>query len=223
VFDAATPVLRAVIERHRATRIIDLCSGGGGPLLSILEHLPSVSAVLTDLYPNARAFDAAEARLPGRVTCHRESVDATDVHEQLDGVRTIFNALHHFRPHDARKIFADAVKKRQPICAFEVVERRPATVLTVAGTPLAVLALTPFSKPDPARLLFTYALPLIPLATGWDGMASCLRAYGLDELRDVVHGLASEEDGYRFIIDRAPSHGMFPFRVTYVIGEPIRS
>src|SRR5688572_3470335 len=137
VFDAAAPVLADVVRRQRARRIVDLCSGGGGPLLSILEHMHDVEhAVLTDLFPIARAFDVAVRRLPVRVRAHRSPVDATNVPDELDGVRTIFNALHHFRPKDARKIFADAVAKRQPICAFEVVERRAQTMLTVAGTPL---------------------------------------------------------------------------------------
>jgi SAM-dependent methyltransferase len=218
LFESAAPLLKQIVHRHRATRLVDLCSGGGGALLSIVEELEGVEVVLTDLYPNERAFDVAERRLPHRVRGYRAPIDATNVPDELDGVRTIFNALHHFRPPDARRIFADAARKRQPICAFEIVERRPATLAAVAGSPLAVLALTPFSRPDLRKLFFTYGLPLIPLGAGWDGMASCLRAYGLEELRALVEGI--DAPGYRFVVDRVAGAGFMPFRVTYVVGEP---
>jgi hypothetical protein len=218
VFDAAGPVLREVIERSGTKRVVDLCSGGGGPLLSILDDLPDVEAVLTDLYPNVDAFTYAERRLPGRVRGHRESIDATDVPADLHGVRTVFNALHHFRPEHARKILEDAARKKQPLCIFEVVERHPLAFAVIAGVPLAVLAFTPFTQPSALRLALTYAVPIIPLATGWDGFASCLRSYSVDELRalaDTVH-----VDGYSFRVGQSERGGLVPMRVTWLIGEP---
>lgn len=231
LFDAARPVLRDVLLRHRArggaARIVDLCSGGGGPLLSILERLgdvtgPGFEAVLTDLFPNHPAFDAAEARRSLRargvnVRAHRASVDATRVPPALEGVRTLFNALHHFRPEDARRILDDAARSGQPICAFEVVERHPTSLAVIATVPLAVLALTPLTHPDRRRLALTYALPVIPLASGWDGVASCLRAYSLDELEDLAASM--KVPGYRFSVGRA-RRGAIPLRVTWLVGEP---
>lgn len=218
VFDEAGPVLREVLERHGAKRVVDLCSGGGGPLLSILDDMPGVDAVLTDLYPNVDAFTYAEQRLPGRVRGHRASVDATNVPPELDGVRTCFNALHHFRPELARRILEDAARKQQPLCVFEIVERHPFAFAVIAGVPLAVLALTPFTRPNALRLALTYAVPVIPLATGWDGFASCLRAYSVEELRalaDSVHA-----DGYSFRVGQSERHVILPMRVTWLIGEP---
>jgi hypothetical protein len=218
VFEAAGPVLKEVIERSKAKRVVDLCSGGGGPLLSILDDLPAVEAVLTDLYPNVDEFAHAEKRLPGRVRGHRESIDAANVPADLDGVRTVFNALHHFRPELARKILADAAKKKQPLCVFEVVERHPLAFAVIAGVPLAVLALTPFTQPSALRLAFTYALPIIPLATGWDGFASCLRAYSVDELRALADDVKT--DGYSFRVGQSERSGLVAMRVTWLIGEP---
>lgn len=218
IFEAASPVLRDVIERSGAKRVVDLCSGGGGPLLSILDELPAVEAVLTDLYPNVDAFAYAEKRLPGRVRGHRDSIDATNVPADLEGVRTVFNALHHFRPELARKILEDAARKRQPLCVFEVVERHPLAFAVIATVPLAVLALTPFTQPSALRLAFTYALPVIPLATGWDGFASCLRAYSVKELRALADTVTV--DGYSFRVGQSERRGLVPMRVTWLIGEP---
>lgn len=218
VFDAAGPVLKEVIDRSGSKRVVDLCSGGGGPLLSILDDLPEVEAVLTDLYPNVDAFTHAEQRLPGRVHGYRESIDATNVPDELQGVRTVFNALHHFRPAHARKILEDAARKKQPLCIFEVVERHPLAFAVIAGVPLAVLAFTPFTKPSALRLALTYALPIIPLATGWDGFASCLRAYSLPELRALADTVPV--DGYSFRVGQSDRNGLAQMRVTYLIGEP---
>jgi hypothetical protein len=227
LFEPALDILGDVLDRHLtaggAPRIVDLCSGGGGPLLSILEQLrrrsPEVEAILTDLYPNERAFDEAEARLGAGLRGHRAPVDATDVPADLDGVRTIFNALHHFRPDGARKILADAARKGQPFCAFEVVERHPLSLAVIAGVPLAVLALIPLTRPDPLRLALTYALPVIPLATGWDGLASCMRAYSPAELEELAREAAN--DRYRFTVGQARRGSPIPMRVTWLVGEPV--
>lgn len=218
IFDDALPLLRDVLERAHAKQIVDIGSGGGGPLLSILTQLPDVQAVLTDLYPNLDAFSQAEQRLPGRVIGHREPIDATDVPATLVGVRTIFNALHHFRPSLATAILRDAAHKRQPICAFEVVERDAIAFAAIASVPFAVLALTPFTRPSALRLALTYALPIIPLATGWDGFASCLRAYSIDELRALTDDI--KVDGYAFRVGQTGRGRLLPMRVTYLIGEP---
>ncbi|MDP2344132.1 MAG: hypothetical protein Q8O67_24455 [Deltaproteobacteria bacterium] len=227
IYDNAAPVVAAVLHGHPgAKRLVDLCSGGGGPLLRLREalaknHAVDVDAVLTDLYPNLGAFDEACSRGLGKVSAMRESVDATDVPASLDGVRTVFNAFHHFRPELARRIVEDAARKRQPFVSLEVVERRLQTVLFLMGTPFAVLVFTPFSRPlTLERVLFTYVIPLIPLGVFWDGMCSCLRAYDVDELKAVTAGL--DDDGYQFRVERIEVPWT-PLRITALIGEPSRS
>lgn len=223
IYDNAAPVVAGVLQRQRALRLVDLCSGGGGPLLRLREalqeqHAVDVVAVLTDLYPNHSAFDEAVARGLGKVSAVRDAVDAGDVPASLQGVRTVFNAFHHFRPELARRIVQDAAKKKQPFVSLEVVERRFRTVAFLMGTPLAVWALTPFSRPlTPGRVLFTYVLPIIPLGVFWDGMCSCLRAYSVEELQALTAGL--DDDGYRFRVERIEVP-WFPLRITALIGEP---
>lgn len=218
-FDDAAPVLANVLERAKETRIVDLCSGGGGALVALLDELPlPVTATLTDLYPNEAAFLHGERRAPGRVTGRRTSVDATAVPPDLGGVRTLFNALHHFRPAAAVKILRDAAERKQPICVFEIVERRPLTMLTIFFVPVAVWATGPLQPGFNAfRFVFTYLVPLVPFFTWWDGMASCLRGYSVDELRALTEQI--QVDGYAFSIEQ--SGGVF-LRVTSLIGEPTR-
>jgi hypothetical protein len=217
LYRQAAPLLRALVHRHGATHIVDLCSGGGGPLLSLLQNLDGVDAVLTDLYPNLPAFAELERRHRGRVRGVGEPIDAANVPAELSGVRTLFNAFHHFRPERARCILADAAFKKRPLCVLELVERHPVTLLLVPLVPLAVFVLTPFTQPDPLRLVLTYGVPIIPLAATWDGLASCLRAYSLPELQQLAASVAV--DGYRFWVGQT-QRGLLPLRVTWLIGEP---
>ena len=92
----AAPLVLRAMERAGTSHIVDLCSGGGGPVLSLLarmkkHHGLAPTVTLTDLYPNEDAFRRAEREAPGSVTGLCESVSATQVPEALAGVRTIFN------------------------------------------------------------------------------------------------------------------------------------
>ena len=196
------PVLQDLLARTGATRIIDLCSGATGPLLDIRPALPdAVEIVFTDKYPNVTAFTRASAQ-PG-IRAHLESVDATAVPAELSGLRTVFNALHHFRPEAARAILADAARQGAPIAVFELSERTIANVLTAPLIMLFVWIFMPAVKPHRwTRLLFTYLIPIIPLLIFWDGLVSHLRAYSLDELDELTRGL--DDDGYTWHRERLP-------------------
>lgn len=222
VYDAATPTIAGLLQRHRARRVVDLCSGGGGPIVRLRgilarEHGVDVDVVLTDLYPNRAAFEAAHARDP-RIVPRFDAVDATAVPDDLDGVRTVINGFHHLRPALARRLVEDAARKGQPFVSVEIVERRWQTMLLLMGTPLLALLVSPFQRPlTTSRLALTWLLPLIPLGVWWDGMCSCLRGYDVDELEAVVAGLSDER--YRFRIERVPVPWL-PVRLTMLIGEP---
>lgn len=105
--------LERVLEKSRSTRIVDLCSGGAGPLTPIVKLWAnsgrSVPATLTDLYPNHAAFEESAQDSDGLIGYRSEPVDASRVPADLEGLRTIFNGLHHFRPAVAQAVLADAV------------------------------------------------------------------------------------------------------------------
>jgi len=225
LYDGALDDVSGLLQRHGHRQIVDLCSGGGGPVLRarrlIAARAPfddDVTVTLTDLYPNLPAFDAASAS-DVRVHARRTPVDATNVPDDLVGVRTMWNALHHLRPELARRVVEDAARKRQPFIAVEVVERRPQTLAMIAGVPIATLALTPLARQlSIARLALTYGVPVIPLAVLWDGLMSCLRAYSVEELRALVDGVG--DDGYAFRVERRDVSWL-PARLTVLIGEPL--
>ena len=217
---AMTPRIRHVLETAGTTRIVDLCSGGSGPLLSMVRDLADagvdVRATLTDLYPNAAAFAEIAGASNGRIDFEPRPVDARAVPASLTGLRTIFNGFHHLRPADAAAVLHAAAAARQPIAIFEVSERTPKSLISIFLTPLAVWLATPFMRPFLWRRLFwTYVIPMVPLTCLWDGIVSQLRAYTLEELRALCAGSAPMR-WERGKIPIAKGQGS----LTYLIGIP---
>ena len=234
-----------------ATEVLDLCSGGGGPWLRLSRQLLGVYRLpirvcLTDKYPNREAFEKVHLRA---LTDHVPSVpippsandrptqlyqisslpypvDARRVPAKLSGFRTMFSSFHHFGTHEAQEILADAVTSRSGIAIFEVARRSPRTMLVLCFTPFLVLLITPFMRPFRwSRLFWTYLVPVVPFVIWYDGWVSCLRAYHLDELQEMIaplHGTDSNPDhpeasSYRWELGEERS-GILP--VTYLIGYP---
>jgi hypothetical protein len=220
----AVPFVEEAMSAAGTRRIVDLCSGGGGPVMSLAKRLHAraggrVSVVLTDKFPNLGAFARAEQEFPGIVSSRSESIDATAVSDDLDGVRTIFSALHHLPPELARAVFADAAKKRQPILSFEFVERSLQGVAITLLNPWLTLLFMPFVRPRRIdNFALTYLLPILPAMVTWDGFASCLRAYSPSELRELVAPLGDANYTFRVERRRLP---WSPLYVTCVIGLPV--
>lgn len=218
---AMAPLVRRLLDESGTARIVDLCSGGSGPLLLLVKDLADagvpVRATMTDLYPNVPAFEEIAAQSGGLIGFERRPVDATNVPSDLTGLRTIFNGFHHLRPADARSVLHAAAAARQPIAIFEASERAWRTLLPMLFTPLFVLLATPFMRPFLwRRLLWTYLVPAVPFTCFWDGVVSQLRCYSLDELRGLCEGSAPMrwEAGQ---IPIAKGHG----RLTYLVGSPV--
>ena len=218
---AITPLIRQTLSAAGTTRIVDLCSGGSGPLPAVIADLAqsgiTVTATLTDLFPNIPAFEAVANASHGTIEYVRTPVDARTVPRELSGLRTLFNGFHHFKPEDARAILLDAVNARQPIAIFEASRRTFKTILPVLLMPLFVWVFTPWMRPlSWKRLLFTYPLPCVPLICLWDGLVSQLRAYTADELLALAQPTGDTmnwQSGYTPLIAG-------PGLLTYLIGWP---
>jgi len=221
-FDVVAPKIRRAMERAGTTNVVDLCSGGGGPWLTLERTLAESGPVrveLSDLFPNIEALESLRDRSDGRCAFRREPIDATNVPAELDGVRTMFNCFHHFPPQVGRAILADAVRKRRPIAIFEGVDRRALPILGMPIQAAMVMLLTPFVRPFRwSRLLLTYALPLIPALVFFDGTMSMLRIYLPDELRELTQGIEGS-DTFDWDIGRLRIPRM-PIGITYLVGTP---
>jgi hypothetical protein len=221
-YRGAAPLLARALGSVGDTRIIDLCSGGGGPWLDLVRRIPAEGGpephvLLTDWFPNRAAFARLQEMSGGAIAGDSDPVSATAVPARLAGFRTLFTALHHFPPAAAHAILADAARARQGIAVFEVTSRSPLALLGMLFLPLLVLLFTPFIRPLRwSRLFWTYLVPLVPLAVWFDGTVSCLRSYTPEELHDLVEDL---REGYEWNIGTVRSAPL-PSRIIYLLGQP---
>ena len=185
-----TPHLQEALRHSDPPQILDLCSGAGGSIRQVQAHLQAatgqaVPVLLSDLFPNEKAFAHASG---GGVAFLPEPVDVRQVPTHLKGLRTLFNAFHHFRPAEARDILASAVTARQPIALIEANDHGWLPALPVLLlAPLMVILTAPLVKPFRwARLLWTWLIPVMPLLITWDGIVSILRVYSPAALRAMT-------------------------------------
>jgi hypothetical protein len=221
------PLLQSVIDstEHPASApqsIVDMCSGGGGPWLDLSPKLHSrggsagLQILLTDKYPNLKAFESVSASSENRITFYPDPVDAMNVPRALKGLRTMFTSFHHFSPADARAVLQDAVDAGEGVGIFEITRRAPSAIVFIFVGVLLLFLHVPRIRPFRwSRLFWTYLIPITPLVLLFDGVVSCLRTYQPQELREIVEKLSSCQ--YRWeigelAIGRAP--------ITYLIGYP---
>jgi len=221
------PLFAKAMGHAGTTEIVDLCSGGGGPWLGLLEHFKqsglSVNIKLTDKYPNPKAIQKWKEASRQGIEYLSEPVDATNVPPQLKGMRTLFEGFHHFKPEQARAILRGALEKKVAIGIFEASLKPPFGLLLLLLAPLTTLIgyllFTPFIKPRAfSRFFWTYIVPIVPLATCWDGVVSFLRVYSPPDLRELAEPLQDEE--YFWEIGQL-STGTPILDFTYLLGYPL--
>ncbi len=224
----AAPVLAAALRRAGTWEVVDLCSGAGGPWPALRPAVAAALGVpaselrarLTDSAPNAAAYARAELASGGAVRGELRPVDARRVPRELRGVRTMFSAFHRFRPADARRVLADAVAGAAGIAVFEATRRGAGALLAAVAAPLVVLAVTPAMRPFRwSRLLWTYAVPAVPLVVLWDGVVACLRSYTPDELAALGERLGARRGG-GWTWHAGEARGAGTAVVTYLVGVP---
>jgi hypothetical protein len=215
--------LALALERTGDARLVDLCSGGGGPALVIARELQErlarpVGLVLTDLYPSPARHEHARTAFPSWVELEARPVDAQEVPEDLHGFRLVCNGFHHLNPEQAQACLLDAVRQRRGVALVELTQRSALSVLQIALGTATQLFVTPFIKPFRwSRLFYTYALPVVPLCTLWDGIVSCLRVYEPDELQSLIAQLPPNDFLWECGRLRVPK---MPTELTYLIGAP---
>ena len=215
------PQLREGIERAGTDRVLDLCSGAGGPWPWIAVDLERsglrVHVELSDKYPNACARGRLQSNY-AHLHYRDESVDARRVPRGLRGFRTLFTSFHHFPPEQAHEILRDAVASGQGIGIFEIPGRRPLTLLLLPLVLIADILAVPFLRPQPlTRLVWRWVIPIVPLVLFFDGIVSCLRAYSTGELRSLTSGVADSD--YRWEIG-CIQRGFLRLPITFLVGYP---
>jgi len=220
------PLFRQALQNAQTNEIVDLCSGGTGPWIHLSERLEQagipVNVTLTDKYPHPDSIKKWSGTSRHSIQYLGDSIDAMDVPDYLRGMRTLFEGFHHFKEDQARSILQDAVRKKTAIGIFEASLKPPLGMILLLLSPLVTILsfffLTPFIKPRAfERFLWTYLIPIVPLATSWDGVVSLLRTYTPQALEKLASSCNSTDYTWE---TGSVSTGTPVFSFVYLIGYP---
>lgn len=197
------PLIKKGLHYSENNTIVDLCSGSGGPMIEVFKRLTdeqetkNVSLILTDLYPNQDLVSKINHTGIQHLSYKPSPVNATNVHAELKGLRTMVGSFHHMKPDLARGILKNAKENKVPICIYEISDNAYPTAiwwLTIPVIFLMALIITPFVRPLTwQQLVFTYLIPIIPFFFAWDGAVSNVRTYTLEDLDVLLEGLEGED------------------------------
>lgn len=213
IYTPVSPLIMNTLINAKTNTIIDLASGSGGPIKKLATEIRTsgmeLNVILTDLYPNKVEINDNTTQYYSR------SVDARNIPSDLRGMRTLFTSFHHFNDTDAKGIIRDSCQNNAPIGIFEFTSRDLLTFCLCFPTAFLMPFFTPLIRPYKfSRLFFTYIIPLIPLVTFWDILASVLRTRSEAELKEIV----KNENHYDWRIGTLKT-SLF-FKVIYLIGTP---
>ena len=186
-----------LIERVGAESVLDLCSGSSEPVVDLLQRAAQSQpqstppkVLLSDLFPNIPHFERLKSKHGDRIDYCADPVNAMGVPQdkQLPRVRTVFSALHHFRPNQVHNILANAAQDADAIAVFEGTGRTWANMFATCAIPVTAAVVTAFLlRPWSWKNVFwSLVVPVIPLTALVDGLVSNLRTYTEAELQAMV-------------------------------------
>lgn len=206
IYEPAFQKIAEVLDISNSKDIVDCCSGSGGTIKRLREHLDkngreSTTITLTDKYPNHKAFQKLASQFPTKIIGHQSSVDASQLPSSLKGMRTFFSSFHHFTPEQAVKILQDAVNNNMAIGIFESTQRHPIDFIRALISPILMLVLLPFAKRMTwKKFIFTYIVPVTLFTNMWDYFVSNMRTYSTKELQGLISQL--DAPGYQWEIGK---------------------
>lgn len=221
-YEPSINILEDVVKRSGHHHIVDLCSGNGGPISLVHDKIDKdlqVSYTLSDKFPNRAAYKKLKTTSNGIIDFKSESLDILNDIIITEGIRTLFTAIHHFKPEEVRLILNNAIIDRAPIAIFDGGNKHIGSILAIVLThPIWFFFGTPFIRPFKwSRLLLTYIIPLIPLYAIWDGIVSILRLHTPEELLGYAH---NSDNKQQFTWSAGKVKNKVGFSVAYLVGIP---
>ncbi|NJB71166.1 hypothetical protein GGR42_001628 [Saonia flava] len=206
VSDVLANLVAQALIKSNAKQIVDLGSGAGGAMPEVMKILhgydryKDVNLIMTDLYPDDEMVAKFNSQYNPSIKYHKSPVDATDIANTPEGLKTMVNSFHHMNPENAKEILKSAQENKQPLLIYEMGQNNIPLLMwwlllpiSLAVMMLMVLFMTPFVKPLTWRqLVFTYLIPIIPICYAWDGQASLPRMYTLKDMDVLLEGLETE-------------------------------
>jgi len=95
-------LLIRLIKKTNTTKIVDLCSGSGGPMLDTISHLKNIHKIeniellLTDLYPNLEEAERIN-KLNNHIHYRTNSLDATNKRKENCNLYVFWKLIRSFQ------------------------------------------------------------------------------------------------------------------------------
>lgn len=189
-------LLAEQLKETNQNKIVDVCSGSGGPMIEAVKllkseyDLPDVELTLSDLYPNQQIAQKLNSTNDG-IRYETSPVDATSIASNKEGLRTMICSFHHMPPKVAQQILQNAQHTNQPFLLFEISDNSvPPVWLWWIALPfnfLFALIVGLFTRPFTwQQFLFTYLIPIFPIFFAWDGAISNIRTYTKSDLEELL-------------------------------------
>ncbi len=221
-YEPTIETLENIIKTTKHRQILDLCSGNGGPIESISQKLNpqlDIKIVLSDKYPNIPAYKKLKQASNNKIDYDSQSLDVLQMDAKTKGIRTMFSAIHHFKPNDVRAIFKNVINSEMPVCIFDSGDKHVGTIFSILFFhPILFFFCTPFIRPFKlSRVIFTYCIPIIPIYTIWDGIVSILRLYNPKELMKIATSIDTNRS-YHWECGKL--RNKIGFSIMYLTGQP---
>lgn len=211
-------LIKEKMNECEASQIVDLGSGAGGVMIDVFEEMKSEdknstpNLILTDLYPSREHINYVNQLDYKKLSYKEESVNALSLETTPDGLKTMFNAFHHLRPSEAKEMLQAAAKSKSPVLIYEMADNSIPLVLWWLFLPISLvivaimcLFLTPFVRPLTFKqLIFTYLIPIIPIAYAWDGQASYPRIYTFEDIKELLQEI--DQSSYSYEVEYLKNH-----------------
>ncbi len=202
-------------NNHDFDTIVDLGSGSGGPMPDVIKDInqnkskDEFKLILTDLHPNPELVEKINTDNDTSVSYYKNPVNAVNLSEAPNGLKTMIASFHHMKPSIAKKILLSASQSNEPILIYEIAKNNIPFLVWLLLLPISLsilivmsLVMTPFCKNlTLTQLIFTYLIPIIPLAYAWDGQASLMRTYTFEDLQILLEDVNSSN--YKWEINDA--------------------
>ena len=173
------PFLMEALDGAAERRILDITTGAGSGVETLLPELPERVEAVSFQYP--------------------------DVPADRPGLYTLVNGLHRLPPPEATELFRRLGSSGQPLL---IVEGNNDNWWQAVGmlvfAPISAVLSAPFVRPFRfTRLLFTYLIPVLPLLIGFDGAAALFKLYSPADLDALVK--RADVPGFVWRTGKAPN------------------
>jgi hypothetical protein len=205
--EVLTNIILDLRKKSNFDQIVDLCSGSGGAMLEVIQKVnteqqssSAIQLILSDLHPNKALVEAINQQKIPHVRYNPESVNAAQLKNSPEGIKTMIASFHHMNPQVAQEIIRSAEENEETLLIFEVAQNNIPFFLWLILLPLSLpilmimaLFMTPFVKKlKLSQILFTYLIPIIPILYAWDGQASLMRTYTFKDLETLIGNQKNE-------------------------------